>query len=129
MADANLNVTHLTVQLAADPRRVLTRPFIPGTPARIRAVVERVLALSDEQVATLLSGALVDYEPRHKELRTTLRQSCATALTWLEAPVDLADDRLLLLGAYFTSEYSLEAAALFNPSMVAHPDQGGVLEG
>jgi|HubBroStandDraft_1064217.scaffolds.fasta_scaffold03234_3 predicted GH43/DUF377 family glycosyl hydrolase len=129
MADSKLNVTHLTARLAADPHRVLTRPFIPGTPARIRAVVERVLALSDEQVATLLSGVVTDYEPRHKELRRTLRQSCATALAWLEGRVDLTDDRLLLLGAYFTSEYSLEGAALFNPSMVAHPDQSGIAEG
>jgi hypothetical protein len=28
-----------------------------------------------------------------------------------------------LIGSYFLAEYSLEAAALFNPSIVPHPDQ------
>ena len=34
-----------------------------------------------------------------------------------------------LVGAYFVHEYSFEAAALFNPSIVAHPDQSGAPEG
>jgi predicted GH43/DUF377 family glycosyl hydrolase len=35
----------------------------------------------------------------------------------------------MLIGAYFTHEYSLESAALFNPSIVPHPDQSGVAPG
>ena len=38
-------------------------------------------------------------------------------------------EKALLIGAYFTREISLEGAALFNPSMVAHPDQGGLAPG
>ena len=37
-----------------------------------------------------------------------------------------SDERRLLIGAYFTKEYAVEAAALFNPSIVAHPDQSGL---
>ena len=48
---------------------------------------------------------------------------------WLRAGESLSDERQLLLGAYFTHEYSLEAAALFNPSIVPHPDQNGVPKG
>ena len=33
-----------------------------------------------------------------------------------------------LIGAYFLHEYSFEASALFNPSIVRHPDQSGVPE-
>lgn len=35
----------------------------------------------------------------------------------------------LLIGAYFSEEYSFEAAALFNPSIVPHPDQSNVPDG
>jgi predicted GH43/DUF377 family glycosyl hydrolase len=35
----------------------------------------------------------------------------------------------LLIGAYFSEEYAFEAAALFNPSIVLHPDQTGVAPG
>ena len=38
----------------------------------------------------------------------------------------LTDAQRQLIGAYFLHEYSFEAAALFNPSIVAHPDQSGV---
>ena len=35
----------------------------------------------------------------------------------------------MLIGAYFTHEYSPESAALFNPSIVPHPDQTGLPKG
>jgi predicted GH43/DUF377 family glycosyl hydrolase len=129
MTDSKLTVTHLTVRLEADPRRVLARPFLPGGAGRIRAVLDRVLALSDAQAKALLTTVLADYRPRHKDLERSFRQNCTIALGWLDARVDLSDERRLLAGAYFTNEYSLESAALFNPSMVLHPDQTGLLRG
>jgi predicted GH43/DUF377 family glycosyl hydrolase len=129
MTESKLSVTRLAVRLAADPRRVLARPFIPGGGSRIDAIVERVRALSDVQVENILSTVLLDYRSRHKDIRAVFRQSCATALALVERRVELSEDRRLLVGAYFTSEYSLESAALFNPSMVLHPDQNGVPKG
>ena len=41
----------------------------------------------------------------------------------------LSRERRLLIGAYFTHEFSVEAAALFNPSMVLAPDQSGLPPG
>ena len=41
----------------------------------------------------------------------------------------LSRARKLLIGALFTGEYAPESAALFNPSIVPHPDQGGVAAG
>jgi predicted GH43/DUF377 family glycosyl hydrolase len=41
----------------------------------------------------------------------------------------LSEKRKLLLGALFSGEYALESAAIFNPSIVAHPDQSGVEQG
>jgi predicted GH43/DUF377 family glycosyl hydrolase len=129
MSDLKLTVTRLAVRLAADPCRVLARPFLPGAGPRIHAVVERVRALSDEQAATVLSAVLTDYRPRHKDIRGIFRENYASATALVDGLVGLSEERRLLAGAYFTNEYSLESAALFNPSMVPHPDQNGVPKG
>ena len=128
---AELEVTRLSVRLAADPRRVIARPFIPGGSKRIRAIIARVLSLGDAEVSSMLSTVLTDYRPRHKDIRGIFRQNYMLAITQPEVGTQapLSDERRLLLGAYFTSEYSLESVALFNPSMVLHPDQNGVPSG
>jgi predicted GH43/DUF377 family glycosyl hydrolase len=124
-----MNVTRLPVRLAADPRRVIARSFVPGGPARIRAVIARVAALPDAEVSSMLTALVADYRQRHKDIRGIFRQSYATAIALAGSPPDPSEERRLLLGAYFTNEYSLESVALFNPSMVLHPDQNGVPRG
>ena len=124
-----MNVTRLPLRLTADPRRVIARPFIPGGPARIRAIIERVRALPDAEVASMLGALVMDYRQRHKDIRGIFRQHYATANALIGELPEASEDRRLLLGAYFTNEYSLESVALFNPSMVAHPVQNGVPRG
>jgi predicted GH43/DUF377 family glycosyl hydrolase len=129
VTDAKLDVTRLPVRISADPRRVIARPFIPGGAARILSIIARVVSLSDDDVSTMLTTLLTDYRPRHRDIRGIFRQNFALATANLGYEAELGDERRLLLGAYFTSEYSLESVALFNPSMVAHPDQNGVPRG
>jgi predicted GH43/DUF377 family glycosyl hydrolase len=129
MTDPKLNVTHLAAGLMADPRRVIARPFLPGPAPRIRAVIERVLSLTDAQVTSMLSSLVADYRLRHKDIRGIFRQNYASAAALQDGRFELNEERRLLAGAYFTNEYSLESAALFNPSMVPHPDQSGVRPG
>jgi predicted GH43/DUF377 family glycosyl hydrolase len=124
-----MNVTRLPLRLAADPRRVIARSFLPGGPSRIRAVVERVKALPDAEVSSMLATLLTDYRQRHKDIRGIFRQNYAIAMALVSELPEANEERRLLLGAYFTNEYSLESVALFNPSMVAHPDQNGVPRG
>ena len=124
-----MNVTRLPLRLTADPRRVIARPFIPGGPSRIRAIIERVRALPDAEVASMLGALVTDYRQRHKDIRGIFRQHYAAANALIGELPEASEDRRLLLGAYFTNEYSLESVALFNPSMVAHPDQNGVPRG
>src|SRR5579863_5999512 len=109
-----LEVTRLPVRLTADPRRVIARPFLPGGAGRIGAIIGRVLALADDEVSSLLSTVLSDYRTRHKDLRGIFRQNYATAIAQpgVAAQATLSDERRLLLGAYFTNEYSLESVAL-----------------
>lgn len=124
-----MNVTRLPLRLSADPRRVIARPFIPGGVARIRAVIDRVRALPDAEVSTMVAALVDDYRRRHKDVRRIFRQNYAAANAHLGESREPSEERRLLLGAYFTNEYSLESVALFNPSMVAHPDQNGVAPG
>ncbi len=130
MDDSKLKVTRLPVRVVANPRRVIARPFIPGSPARIEAIVGRVLSLREEEVTSLLDVVISDYRQRHKDIRGIFRQNYAIANAQRAAGhANVTEARRLLLGAYFTSEYSLESVALFNPSMVLHPDQNGVPSG
>ncbi len=124
-----MRVSRLPVQLIADPHRVIARCFLPGGPARIRAVVDRVAALPDAEVSAMVTSLVADYRVRHKDIRGIFRQNHATAMALVGGGEPVSEERRLLLGAYFTNEYSIESVALFNPSMVAHPDQNGVRPG
>jgi predicted GH43/DUF377 family glycosyl hydrolase len=121
-----LRVQRRQLRLDADPTRVISRLFIPNGEVRIRAVFERVLALSDDEVSRVLSRVMGGFSSRHKDIVSVFRahfEEVAHRLNWTGQP---SADRCLLLGAYFTSEYSLESVALFNPSIVPHPDQSGL---
>src|ERR1700674_5423870 len=102
---SKLNVTRLAVRLAADPRRVLARPFLPGGGPRIHAIVERVLSLPDAQVSSILATVVKNYRQRHKDIRGIFRRNYATAIALLNGRVEITEERRLLAGAYFTSEY------------------------
>ncbi|HEY8075231.1 MAG TPA: glycoside hydrolase family 130 protein, partial [Labilithrix sp.] len=129
LTSAKLDVTRQPLRIDPDPSRVIARPFICGDAARLSGIIERVLALSDAEAEIALAQVLADYRLRHKDLRGILRQNFATALAIRGGPLEVTEERRLLLGAYFTQEYSLQSAALFNPSMVMHPDQSGAPPG
>lgn len=129
MTDTSVRVTRLALHLTADAKRVIARPFMPGGPGRIAVILERVAALSDDEVAALLRTILADYRVRHRDIRGVFRQHFDRAQDTQKTRREVSDDRRLLAGAYFTSEYSLESVALFNPSMVLHPDQNSVAQG
>ena len=122
-------VRRLSPQLGPDPRRVLARLFVPGQEmladgeSRAGGVIDRILALSDEEVATTLEATLASFAGRHREFETILEEHFDLVAHRLGARIDLSEERRLLIGAYFTNEYAVEGAALFNPSIVLHPDQ------
>lgn len=124
-----MNITRLPLRLTGDPHRVIARSFVPGGPLRIRAIIDRVRALPETKVHSMVATLVTDYRPRHKDISEIFRQNYATAMALIGDNPAVSDERRLLLGAYFTSEYSLESAALFNPSMVLHPDQNGLERG
>lgn len=103
--------------------RVITRPYVPAGEERIRRLINRVLNLDEAQVSTLLETLLHDFSHRHRYFRQSLEQNFALVAGHVPGVEQVSMQRRLLIGAYFTAEYSVEAAALFNPSMVKVPSQ------
>jgi predicted GH43/DUF377 family glycosyl hydrolase len=91
--------------------------------------MERVFALSDHEVETQLDRLRSELGPRHADLNRSWRRQFDRIQAYLPDNTALSDDRQLLLGAYFTGEYAIESAALFNPSIVPHPDQTNLEQG
>ena len=134
LADHSDIVTLSDVFLRPNAARVLMRPFVPADPEqytnpvnpRSQRIVDRVLALRDEEVRAILDrliGALAE-RPRNAEQRL-LRHFDRLSGNAIEA-VEISKDRKLLIAAYFCAEYTFEAAALFNPSMIAHPEDAAM---
>ncbi|MCH9006113.1 MAG: glycoside hydrolase family 130 protein [Proteobacteria bacterium] len=115
--------------LNAESARVITRPHIPGDEARRTVLIKRVAKLNEEDAQHLLDVVIQDFSGRHRNFRETLQRNFDRIAEHVPKSVTLSSEQELLLGAYFTAEYSVEAAALFNPSIVPHPDQKGVAKG
>lgn len=112
-----------------DKRRVITRPFRPGREEHIRNIVSRVLALDEKAAKALLKQTLQEFAHRHKDIRTILINNFRHILSYVPDPDSLSEERKLLLGSCFTMEYSIESAALFNPSIVIYPKQNQMKKG
>lgn len=93
------------------------------------AVIDRVLDLSEEDTATTLGRTLARFSGHYRDLAATLEQNFHQIAHRLDSTITVGRAQRQLIGAYLTQEYALEAAALFNPSMVAHPDQAGCQPG
>jgi len=121
-------------RLNPNPRRVITKLFVPGeemprSRSRASTVISRILALDEPEVTALADAVIADFRGRHRDLTRTFSEHFAVVAHEISGPRRLSAERRMLIGAYFTHEYAPEAAALFNPSMAAHPDQSGLAEG
>lgn len=129
MPTGSLNIIRGIHKFSSDARRVITRFFSPGNEAHARAVVRRVLSLNEQEVASVLEGVYQSFDARHRDLEAVFRDHYQEIRHLLDDGDGLSEERQLLLGAYFTKEYSFESAALFNPSIVPHPNQAGLPAG
>jgi predicted GH43/DUF377 family glycosyl hydrolase len=95
----------------------------------MRGIIDRVLAIPDPMVGLLLEQVTKDFSRRHLYLWLRFLNRFEQLRELMPANAVISEQRRLLIGSYFLSEYSLESAALFSPSMVEHPDQTGVPAG
>jgi predicted GH43/DUF377 family glycosyl hydrolase len=124
--------------LRPDTARVIVRSFKPATEprdlnptdkTRANHIVERVLALDPELAASLLADVLENFRGRHRNLLETFEARADVMEQALAAHGAFSGVQRQLIGAYFLNEYSFEASALFNPSIVPHPDQSDAPNG
>jgi predicted GH43/DUF377 family glycosyl hydrolase len=122
----SIHLTRTATILAPDQSRVLLRPFNPGNAERAAAIIARIMALPEDRVVPLLEQISAEFSQRHEHIKSLFLERYAHVRESIPASAQLCEPRRLLIGAYFLAEYSLESAALFNPSIVPHPDQTGV---
>lgn len=124
--------------LRPDPSRVIVRPFKPATEprdlnptdkTRANHIVDRVLALDADAAARQLDDVLENFIGRHRNLLRAFEARADEMEDALAVHASFTQAQRQLVGAYFLNEYSFEASALFNPSIVAHPDQSGAPPG
>lgn len=125
-------VTRKENRFRPDPRRVIIRYFDNG-PDRTIALIERVLAMSDKEADLALIHTLREFSKRHRKITNIFTNNFSRVKDQMESwnlPLKgLSEDKKLLIGSYFSMEYSIESAAFFNPSMIESPDQSGLEKG
>ena len=129
MNSVAIEVKRTDAILKPDPSRVLLRPFSPGDLARSRRVVNGIMAIPQSDLGPLLAAVEAQFSPRHAKISDIFGKRFEQVRQLLSLDGEIAGQRRLLIGSYFLSEFSVESAALFNPSMVANPNQGGLPAG
>ena len=126
----NLKVSRTNVRLNPDVRKVIPRFFNTGE-ERGRSLINRVLLLSDDEVNEVLHQVQAEFNNRYSNITVIFEKHFEFVKHLLPEKdvVTLSAEKKQLIGSYFTMEYSLEHAALFNPSIVEDPDQSGAGKG
>jgi len=127
-----LSIERKAVKVNPDSKRVIARFFFNGN-ERSKEVIQRIMAVDEDKVFGLISPLLQEYSSRHRNITRVLNRHCAKLKDLFdELGIDfdaLTVYRKLLIGSYFTHEYSIESAAFFNPSIIDDPDQSDLEEG
>lgn len=121
----------VTTTIAPDPRRVIIKLFVPGEDAalvrtRASGLVKRITALGEQESQALLDDTILRFGDRHHDLESIFLRHLDLIRHRISAGQDLSPAAQKLIGAFFSHEYAVEAAALCNPSMVEHSDQSGL---
>lgn len=125
-----MKIIKQNIKLYADPKAVITRFLhLPGK-GRISNIIQRVKDLTEEEVASFLNKIMKEFVSRHRNIDGIFKDHFTRINNEYKNDLQyFSEKRKLLLGALFTKEYSIEAAALFNPSIVPHPDQSALQKG
>ena len=125
-------VERQSVKIYPDPTRVIARFFFYGE-NRAKDIIKKVLGLKEQDVTTIILPLLQEYSKRHRKITNIFFRHCERVKKIITDQginvADLSAYRKLLIGSYFTHEYSIESSAFFNPCCVEDPDQTELVEG
>jgi len=131
-------VQRQSLTLRPDPKRVVMRHFKPNTEPRdltptdtkrVAHIIDRVLALDADAANRELEEVLENFGGRHRRLLASFEARADAMEVVHSVRFPLTQVQRLLIGGCFLHEYSFEAVALFNPSVITHPDQSAVPQG
>ena len=117
------------IKIMGDSSRVITRLHVPGEKTRIFRIIQRIVGLPDVIAENLLEQTMLDFSKRHRDIMRVFERHLNKVKDYIPRDMVLSETKKSLIGAYFTMEYSIESAALFNPSIVPHPDQSHLAKG
>jgi predicted GH43/DUF377 family glycosyl hydrolase len=122
-----------SIKFIPDPKRVIARFFMPGQEDRALAIIQRIATLPEDYCRQLFNDVLRSFSKRHRNISKIFNNNFKSVKHVVERsviePDRLSRERKLLIGSYFTQEYSIESAAFFNPSIVEDPYQGNLNNG
>ena len=124
-----LNIKRINKKFQPDYSRIIIKPHIPKGKDRIKKIIKRVLSLPEEKVKQILDRVIASFSNRHKNIWNAFDKNYNEIKGCIPQNIQISDNRKALLGAYFSLEYSIQSAAFFNPSIIAHPDQSDLPEG
>ena len=124
-----LKAKRKTIKIIGDTSRVITRLHLPDNGNRISKIIQRIMSLSETAAQELIAQVMIDFSGRHEDIEQIFERHLNVVKRYLPRDAMLSDAKKALVGAYFTKEYAIESAALFNPSIVPHPDQSKLKKG
>ena len=124
-----LKVERKTNKIVGDTSRVITCLHLPEERYRISKIIQRIMNLSETAAKNLITQIMAGFSGRHEDIGHIFERHLNEVKDYLPRDAMLSDVQRALIGAYFTKEYSIESAALFNPSIVPHPDQSHLKKG
>ncbi|MDW7739968.1 MAG: glycoside hydrolase family 130 protein [Bacillota bacterium] len=129
----SIKVNRKNIEFYPDSKRVIARFYFPGSDERAKNIIKKALFLPEEETRLTLNQVLINFSQRHRNISKILEKHFDNVKYLVEQleinPEKISREKTLLIGAYFTMEYSIEAAAFFNPSIVEDPDQTALSEG
>src|SRR3989454_2352092 len=125
----SIHVKRTATVLRPDQSRVLLRPFSPEDSQRAGRIIARIMLLPETRVGPLLDEVSAEFSQRHQQIHKSFLERFEQVRDLLLTDEEISEQRQLLIGSYFVCEFSLESAALFNPSIVPHPDQSDLPPG
>ena len=124
-----LKVERKANKIVGDTSRVITLLHLPDDRYRISKIIQRIMSLSETAAKNLINQIMAGFSSRHEDIGHIFERHLNEVKDYLPRNTMLSDVQKALIGAYFTKEYAIESAALFNPSIVPHPDQSHLKKG
>ena len=121
--------------LCPNGTRTVLRPFHVTDPSRegepdgrTARIIDRVMSLNPAELDDELGGMVEALKSRHDDADAMLDRRFEELAASFDGRLRASDSQARLIGAFFSEEFSIESAALFNPSVVPHFDQTALPE-